>query len=123
MSLLDENDEEENVIPKKTYKLRSPMLDSAIYGDENGSSGGGYGFLTFTSYVFWAFTLIFFIAGCKALLDNYTVDLVAGLYHGSIAFALALLCLLFPSIVKLFVTIEQYLAQIARELKPNKDED
>lgn len=103
---------------KRTYKLRSPMLESELlYG---GSKEKKYGFTTILSYGFWLSTFIFVIFGIKTIYDSYTVDLFAGIVTSFLYFTLALFCSILPAVFNLLVDIDEHLVILAKEAKKEK---
>jgi hypothetical protein len=106
------------VEPKRSYKLRSPILDSDILYE--GETEKQHGFLTIISYTFWVFALVFTGYGIKGIYDNYTIDLYQGVVNASFLFLLALSCALLPGIVGLLLNIEEQLSFLAKEAKKDK---
>lgn len=107
-------------IPKKSYKLRSPILESDILTDD--TKDNKYGLLNFTAYCFWAFALVYFIYGAKTIYDSYTVNLFKGVLDSSLLFGLSALSFMVPDILKLFINIEDHLLHLAKDSKKDKND-
>ena len=113
-------DLEDRPIAKKTYRLRSPILESSIYYDDEHANS--HSFWVVASYIFWLFALAFIVYGIKTIYDSYTVELYQGIVIATIFFVGALICFVLPGIVKILVHIEEDLSFLAKEAKKDKAE-
>lgn len=103
---------------KRSYRLRSPILESAILYDD--VTEKKHGTLIMAANCFWIFAVIFLISGGKILYDNYATTLFKGIMDASLSFALSLLCFIVPGLVRLFVDIEENLSALVKETKKDK---
>ena len=103
---------------QRSYKLRSPILESEIFYDDTTSKK--HGMLVIISYSFWLFSVAFLIYGITIIYKNYTIDLFKCIMDASMLFALSFLCFMLPGIVNILVDIEENLRTLARESKKDR---
>ena len=116
--LQDNNASVAELQAKRSYKLRSPILESAILYED--TSEKKHGFLAFISYSFWVFSLAFLIYGVATIYKNYTVDLLKSIMDASVMFAISVLCFMLPGLINILIEIEENLSFLAKEAKRDK---
>ena len=105
----------------RSYKLRSPILESSIlYDDEQPSKK--YEYLLGLSYGFWLLSLAFFVCGAIFVYRNYAVDLFETIKQALFLFGLALFSFILPGIIAIIVNVEENLSLLAREAKKDKND-
>ncbi|MEW5822362.1 MAG: zinc ribbon domain-containing protein [Cyanobacteriota bacterium] len=103
---------------KRSYKLRSPILESAILYDD--TTEKKHGMLVILSYSFWFFAVIFIIYGIMLIYKNYTIDIFKSVVDASMLFALSFVCFILPGIINILVDIEENLKVLVKESRKDK---
>lgn len=102
----------------RSYRLRSPILESAALYDDRTEKK--HGMLLVLSYIFWLFAVAFIIFGAIGIYKNYTIDILGAVKEASMLFVLALVCFVIPGILNILIDIEDNLSNIVREAKKDR---
>lgn len=116
--LQDKNVNKSGFSSNKSYKLRSPILDSAVLYDD--TTEKKHGMLVIISYSFWLFAIVLIILGITIIYKNYTIDVFLAIKEATFLFVLSFGCFVLPGIVNLLVDIEESLSCLLKEARKDK---
>ncbi|MGD9580961.1 MAG: zinc ribbon domain-containing protein [Vampirovibrionia bacterium] len=116
--LQDRNVNNVGLSSNKSYKLRSPILESAVLYD--GTNEKKYGMLVIISYSFWLFAIVLIILGIITIYKNYTIDLFLSIKEATFLFVLSFGCFVIPGIVNLLVDIEESISGLIKDAKKGR---
>lgn len=100
---------------QKTYKFRSPMLESSVYDEKTEKKK--FVLLQIISNVFWFFSLIFFAFAARDFFSTNNQDFFSTALEACKLLLIAFLCLIMPSLIAILVSIEEYLSIISTKNK------
>jgi len=115
----EEIKQSEKSYQQRTYKLRSPMLESS--GFQETSENKKFVFLLGVSKVFWFFAIVFFVFTVKNFVVSTDQDFFNKLFEACKLLLTGFLCLIIPSIISLLLNIEDHLSNLSKTHDKDKN--